>query len=192
MSSPTISSVTPVRAVEGGRVTLRGRGFPVDPTPQVTVGEQAALVVFASSDRIVITLPSDLDSGPTLIRIDGVPGETAYVTVGVPWATGLHQVDNPVFDRDGNLFVTYSGSRGQTAPVSIFRVTRQGTREPFVTGIVNPTSMAIDPENRLYVSSRFEGTVYRVTSDGSVESFATDYPELTLHAMQSFRAPQSE
>ena len=51
-----------------------------------------------------------------------------------PWATGLHQVDNPVFDRDGNLFVTYSGSRGQEAPVSIFRVTRAGTREPFVVG----------------------------------------------------------
>jgi len=174
MFSPTISSVTPVRAVEGGRVTLRGRGFPVDPAPQVTVGDQAALVVFASSDRIVITLPPDLESGPTLIRIDGVPGETAYVTVGAPWATGLHQVDNPVFDRDGNLFVTYSGSRGQTAPVSIFRVTRQGTREPFVTGIVNPTSMALSPDGQLYVSSRFEGAVYRVKDDGTHEQVASD------------------
>src|SRR5678815_3781240 len=36
------------------------------------------------------------------------------------------------------------------------------------------TSMAIDPQGRLYVSSRFEGTVYRVAADGSVESFATD------------------
>jgi hypothetical protein len=72
-------------------------------------------------------------------------GETVYVSVGGAWATGLHQVDNPVFDFDGNLFVTYSGSRGQETPVSIFRVTRGGTREPFVSGIVNPTSMAIGP-----------------------------------------------
>jgi sugar lactone lactonase YvrE len=49
-----------------------------------------------------------------------------------------------------------------------------GTRETFSSGIVNPTSMAIDPEGRLYVSSRFEGTVYRVMADGSVEPFATD------------------
>jgi DNA-binding beta-propeller fold protein YncE len=34
--------------------------------------------------------------------------------------------------------------------------------------------MAIDPEGRLYVSSRFEGTVYRVRADGSAETFATD------------------
>ena len=91
-----------------------------------------------------------------------------------PWATGLHQVDNPVFDREGNLFVTYSGSRGQEAPVSIFRVTRAGTREPFVSGIVNPTSMAIGPDGRLYVSSRFEGAVYRVNADGTHERIASD------------------
>jgi sugar lactone lactonase YvrE len=32
----------------------------------------------------------------------------------------------------------------------------------------------VDPDDRLYVSSRFEGTVYRLAADGSVESFATD------------------
>src|SRR5204863_4206713 len=45
-------------------------------------------------------------------------------------------------------------------------------REPFSSGIVNPTSMAIDQEDRLYVSSRFEGAVYRVSSDGTAELFA--------------------
>ncbi|HEY1306816.1 MAG TPA: IPT/TIG domain-containing protein [Vicinamibacterales bacterium] len=174
MFSPTISSVSPFRSVEGGRVTLGGRGFPVDRLPEVTVGDQPALVMFASSERIVIALPSDLESGRAPIRIDGVPGEAAYVTVGGAWATGLHQVDNPVFDGDGNLFVTYSGSRGQTAPVSIFRVTREGTREPFVTGIVNPTSMTMGPDDQLYVSSRFEGVVYRVKSDGTHEQVASD------------------
>src|SRR5882672_3690274 len=77
-------------------------------------------------------------------------------------ATRLHQVDSPVFDREGNLYVTYSGTRGQQVPVSIFRVRPDGMRETFSSGIVNPTSMAIDPQGRLYVSSRFEGTVYRV------------------------------
>jgi len=37
-------------------------------------------------------------------------------------------------------------------------VTPNGTRETFSSGIVNPTSMAIDSDDRLYVSSRFEGT----------------------------------
>jgi sugar lactone lactonase YvrE len=34
--------------------------------------------------------------------------------------------------------------------------------------------MAFGPDGNLYVSSRFEGTVYRVDQDGRVESFATD------------------
>jgi sugar lactone lactonase YvrE len=171
---PSISSVAPIRAVEGGRVTLRGDGFPVDTLPDITVGDQPARVLFASSARIVIALPADLEGGSRPIRIDDVVGETVYVSVGATWATGLHQVDNPVFDDDGNLFVTYSGSRGQEAPVSIFRVTRAGTREPFVSGIVNPTSMVIGPDRRLYVSSRFEGAVYRVNGDGTHERIASD------------------
>jgi sugar lactone lactonase YvrE len=171
---PSISSVAPLRAVEGGRVTLRGYGFPVDKLPDITVGDQPARVLFASSVRIVIALPPDLETGARPIRIEDVVGETVFVSVGGAWATGLHQVDNPVFDVDGNLYVTYSGSRGQEAPVSIFRVTRAGTREPYVSGIVNPTSMAMGPDRRLYVSSRFEGAVYRVDSDGSHERIASD------------------
>ena len=171
---PSISSVAPLRAVEGGRVTLRGYGFPVDKLPDITVGDQPARVLFASSVRIVIALPPDLETGARPIRIEDVVGETVFVSVGGAWATGLHQVDNPVFDVEGNLYVTYSGSRGQEAPVSIFRVTRAGTREPYVSGIVNPTSMAMGPDRRLYVSSRFEGAVYRVDSDGSHERIASD------------------
>jgi sugar lactone lactonase YvrE len=58
--------------------------------------------------------------------------------------------------------------------VSIFRVTPEGTREPFSSGIVNATSMAIGPDTRLYVSSRFEGAVYRVAADGTPEQVASD------------------
>jgi sugar lactone lactonase YvrE len=96
------------------------------------------------------------------------------VEIAAPFATGLHQVDSPVFDRAGNLYVTYSGTRGQQVPVSIFRVRTNGTRETFSSAIVNPTSMAVGPDGRLYVSSRFEGTVYKVADDGSAEPFATD------------------
>jgi len=170
--SPTISSVTPLRAVEGGRVTLRGTGFPVEGVPQVTIGGRPALVAFASSSRLAVVVPPDVE-GDAPVRVAGMPGETAYVTIGQAWATGLHQVDSPAFDAGGNLFVTYSGSpRGQETPVSVFRVTPAGTREPFVSGIVNATSLTFGPDGRLYVSSRFDGVVYRVGADGAYERVA--------------------
>ena len=174
MPRPRIASVSPLRAVEGGRVTLRGQGFSVDPRSAITLDEHPARVVFASSSQLTFIVPSEHEGGAAAIRVDGLPGETTYVSIGATWATGLHQVDNPVFDAHGNLFVTYSGSRGQEAPVSIFRVTRAGTRQPFASGIVNATSMALGPDGLLYVSSRFEGTVYRIATDGTYEQAATD------------------
>jgi hypothetical protein len=173
-SRPRITGITPLRAVQGGRVTLHGSGFSVEDASAITMGDQVARVVFASGRRIGIVIPADLEGGSTAIRVGDIPGETAYVTIGAAWATGLHQVDNPVFDTFGNLFVTYSGSRGQEAPVSIFRVTRAGTREPFASGIVNATSMVRGPDDLLYVSSRFEGAVYRLGADGAHEQVASD------------------
>jgi sugar lactone lactonase YvrE len=174
LSVSTITSVQPLRAVEGGRVTIHGAAFPIDNLLTITVGETAARVVFASSSRVVVAIPEELEGGRTSIKIPGAPSETVYVSIGARWATGLHQVDNPVFDAQGNLFVTYSGSRGQEAPVSIFRVTQNGTREPFASGIVNATSMTVGPDGALYVSSRFEGAVYRVDDAGSHKQVASD------------------
>lgn len=172
--APRVTAVHPPAAVEGGRVTLEGDGFTVDASrlPSVHIGDAPARVAFASSRRVIAIVPPGLDTGVHPVRIDDAPA--AQIRIGGTFATGLHQVDNPVFDRDGNLYVTYSGTRGQQVPVSIFRVRPDGTRETFSSGIVNPTSMAVDGDGRLYVSSRFEGIVYRVGPDGSAEPFASD------------------
>ena len=176
MSPSLVTGINPLQAIEGGRIAIDGAGFAVDgPTlPEVRIGDVPARVVYAAPSRLSVIVPSGLDAGRAPVRIAGVPGATAFIDIAAPFAAGLHQVDNPVFDRAGNLYVTFSGTRGQQVPVSIFRVTPNGTRETFSSGIVNPTSMAIDPEDRLYVSSRFEGTVYRVAADGSVRAFASD------------------
>jgi sugar lactone lactonase YvrE len=162
--------------VEGGRVTIHGSGFAIDQLalPQVTIGDARARIVYASSSTMTVLVPAGLDGGRTAVRIAGIPGQTALLEVGTQLATGLHQVDNPVFDPDGNLYVTYSGARGQDVPVSIFRVSPTGRRESYVSGIVNPTSMTFDANGHLYVSSRFEGSIYRVHPEGTYETYASD------------------
>jgi sugar lactone lactonase YvrE len=172
-----VTAIHPLWAIEGGRITLEGSEFPTNGSelPDVRIGDKPARVVFASPTRVGVVIPTGIGEGTRVpVRIEGMPGETTFVTLAVPFATGLHQVDNPVFDRDGNLYVTYSGTRGQQVPVSIFRVRPNGTRETFSSGIVNPTSMAIDRDGQMFVSSRFEGNVYRLMADGSAEPFATD------------------
>jgi sugar lactone lactonase YvrE len=165
--------VSPPRAVEGGRLILDGSGFDVEAAPFLTIGETPAHISFSSPRRLAVVVPGDLEGGDMPVRL-GEGQSIASVSIGRPWGTGLHQVDNPVIDAEGRVYVTYSGTRGQEAPVSIFRVTRQGTREPFASGIVNATSMTMGPDAALYVSSRFEGAVYRVRADGTHEVVASD------------------
>lgn len=174
LTSNRISGVRPVWALAGGRITIEGQFGVSDQFPRVQIGGLEARVVHASARAVSAIVPAGVEGGRTAVRIEGAFGETAFIDVGVALVTGLHQVDNPVFDREGNLYVTYSGSRGEQTPVSIYRVRRDGSREPFVSGIINPTSMAFDRDGRLYVSSRFDGTVRRVGPDGSVETVATD------------------
>jgi sugar lactone lactonase YvrE len=170
-----VTSVRPLWAIEGGRVTLEGTGFPVYPAlPQVRVGPETARLAHASPTALTLIVPADLEGGSTAVRIDELPGETAYVEIGAPLVSGVHQVDNPAFDRHGNLYVTYSGRRGHQGPVAIFVVRPDGTREPFVADMPNPTSLAFDRDGYLYVSSRFDGSVYRVEPDGRASLFAGD------------------
>jgi sugar lactone lactonase YvrE len=136
------------------------------------MGDTSARIVAARDVAITVKVPSDLDGGVVPVGLGN--GDTLSLEVGQAVATGLHQVDSPVFDRHGRLYLTYSGGRGEEVPVSIFRVERGGARESFSSALVNPTSMAIGPEGALYVSSRFEGSVYRIADDGSATPVVTD------------------
>src|SRR6267142_540043 len=147
-----VAAIHPLWAIEGGRITVTGTDFPTDRSrlPEVRIGEAPARVVYASPVAISAIVPPGLEGGPTTVRIEGVAGETGFIDVAAPFATGLHQVDNPVFDRDGNLYVTYSGTRGEQVPVSIFRVRPNGT---------------------LFVGDR-SGTIFRVDAQGHTKAFA--------------------
>src|SRR5438093_12951075 len=110
---PRVAAIRPHWAIEGGRITIEGSNFSLEPPhlPHVRVGDLPARLVYASPTTIAVIVPAGIaESGQTPVRIDGASGETAFIEVAAPFATGLHQVDNPVFDRDGNLYVTYSGT----------------------------------------------------------------------------------
>jgi hypothetical protein len=173
--SSRITALRPRLAVPGGRVTIEGGPFGVahEAIPIVRLGAVPTRVQWAARTRIGLIVPP-LAGGDVPVRIEEVPGETAFLHVGTLIATGVHQVDSPAVDRDGAVYLTYSGSRGQQAPVSIYRVGPGGPREVFVTGLTNPTSLAFGPDGLLYVSSRFDGAVYRIDAAGRTETIATE------------------
>ncbi len=109
MPPPRVTAIHPLRAIEGGRITIEGAGFPVDEPklPEVRVGESSARLVYLSPTRLVAIVPSDLEGGRTTVRVDGArvfdaaqggasssKGGGAFIDIAAPFATGLHQVDN--------------------------------------------------------------------------------------------------
>jgi sugar lactone lactonase YvrE len=172
---PRILGVEPAWAVVGARVVLRGAGLPVpDPRlPVVRVGGVEAQVILAGASRLALVVPATAPGGRQHVTIDGVPGH-AELVVGAPFVTGVHQVDSPAFGPDGTLYVTFSGTRGQKVPMSVFKVDRRGVKEPFLSDIANATSLAFDAGGVLHVSSRFDGTVYAVKPDASMETAARE------------------
>jgi sugar lactone lactonase YvrE len=81
-------------------------------------------------------------------------------------------VTNPAVDAEGNIYVTFSGSRGQKVPVAIYKIDTSYSVKPFVADLMNPTAISFDRAGQMYVSSRFDGTVYRVAANGTVSSYA--------------------
>lgn len=172
---PRVLSVIPSAATTGGRINVGGEGFDTSgpALPEVRIGDVPARVGAARASRLSVTVPADLPGGVMALTVVGAEGQ-ALLQVGRVVAEGLHQVDSPAFDAQGRLHVTYSGSRGQQVPVSVFRINRDGSRESLVTGLVNPTALAFGPEGHLYVSSRFEGIVYKVDPSGHYETAVSD------------------
>jgi sugar lactone lactonase YvrE len=70
------------------------------------------------------------------------------------------------------IYATISGQRGKSTPVSVVRISPDGRGTPFVTGILNATGLAFNPDGDLFVTSRAEGIVYRVDAAGEFTVYA--------------------
>ena len=172
--SPRIASVAPMAALPGGQVEVHGEGLAPAGfrQPDATIGERRAPVLMSRSSRVLLHVPPGTISGNIQLRVEGHASNAMPLSVGVAIADEMDPVANPVADADGNIYVAFSGARGQNTPVSVFHLDAEFQVRPFVTGIMNATGLALDEDGNLYISSRQEGTVYRVTSSGAKSVFA--------------------
>ncbi len=171
---PHIESVSPAAALPGGEIRINGSSLrPAElKRPRVQFGEMEGAVVISSDDFLVARVPDGATSGPVVVATNGHVSNAQLVKVAVPIADNLHPVTNPAIDSEGNIYVTFSGSRGQQVSVSLFKIDTNYSVKPFLSDMMNATSIAIDREGQLYVSSRHDGTVYRVAQNGTMSSYA--------------------
>lgn len=171
---PRIDSVEPRFALPGGEVRISGAHLRPQEMrqPRVRFGEVEAPIVISADQFVITRVPEEASSGPLTVATNGASSNAIDFRVGAPLADNLHPVANPAVDVDGNVYVTFSGTRGQKVPVAIFKIDRNTVVKPFVVEMMNPTGLALDGDGFLYVSSRNDGTVYRVGQNGAITTYA--------------------
>src|SRR5437660_10261068 len=171
---PHITSIAPQFALPGGEVRISGTGLRSQEMrrPRVRFGDEPGGVVISSDEFVVARVPDAASSGPVVIVPDETSSNAFDVNIAVPIAENLHPVTNPALDHEGNLFVTFSGARGQKVPVSIYKIDTSYHVKPFLSELMNAHGVAFDREGQMYVSSRQSGTVYRVAPNGTMSAYA--------------------
>lgn len=174
-----IRGLYPGAGIEGGEVVVACSGYDTSLYDRclVTFGETPGRLISASPSRVVAAVPeTPIGVESTEIHLtDRQAKLSAPFRSGKKLAEHLHPVANPAIDpEDGSIYTTISGTRGQKVPVSIYRISSDGTLTPFSGEIVNPTGLAFNRQGDLFVTSRFEGILYRVSPFREIQTVATD------------------
>ena len=169
-----VERVIPQAAIPGGEISVQGKGFVSNGNsrPTVRFGDQPGSVLLSSSSRLIVRVPEGVVSGEMIINTGRSSTSPTPVAVGILLTDSLHPVANPAIDAKGNIFSTFSGSRGQKVPVALYKIDPQHVVKPFVNDLMNATGLAFDREGMLYVSSRMEGTIYQITPAAEVTKYA--------------------
>jgi sugar lactone lactonase YvrE len=164
-------NVTPSAAIPGGEFQIRGKRLTKDNRAHVRFGDVSAPIIVGSDQFVIARVPDGAAVGELVIGNGDSVSSSWLCEIGLQIADSLHPVASPGVDRHGNVFSTFSGSRGQKTPVAVFKVDTSYSVRPFITDLMNATSIAFDREGMMYVSSRQEGTIYQAEANGNLSVY---------------------
>jgi sugar lactone lactonase YvrE len=168
---PQILEVSPEAAIPGGEFQIRGKGLSSSARPHVKFGELIAPIVIGSDSFAIVRVPEGASATEMIVGNDHQASAPWTCGIGIQIADSLHPVSNPVIDRYGNIYTTFSGSPGQKTPVSVYKIDNNYRPKALVTDLMNATGLAFDSDGVLYISSRHDGIVYQVSPAGNTSIY---------------------
>jgi len=132
-----------------------------------------SMIEGASTHKLVTHIPrTPVSTDVYIVQSGEIKSNVYHFYIPTCIAHTLHTVGSPAVNSMGDIFATFSGTRGQLTPASVFRVTPDGEKRPIISALMNATSLVIGPDDRLYISSRYDGNVYVSDYNGKYEVFA--------------------
>src|SRR5215470_3763692 len=130
---PHIETVQPSAALPGGEIRILGKALRPHELrrPRVQFGDIEGSVLISADEFLVARVPEGATSGPVVVAANDHISNPHQVRIAAPIAENLHPVTNPALDAEGNIYVTFSGSRGQKVPVAIFKIDTDYDVKPF-------------------------------------------------------------
>jgi hypothetical protein len=141
-----------------------GTGLAIDSKDNVYIASNATYDDFG-----IFLLGSDPRAHVTKATPQGTM--SIFVSEGV-----LGDVTGLAVDPQDNLYVADgngNGNNGSTPRNMVWKVSPQGTIAPFISGINNPTGLAFDSAQNLYVASFADRAVYKYSTTGAFLSVVT-------------------
>src|SRR5262249_48312270 len=141
-----------------------------------------------SNRRVLAVVPDLKDPGPVDVVLESGGERRGSVRFhpGKKSAEDLHPVADPAFyPAERSPFVKRAGFSGGQLPVSLFRIDVNSEISEFSGDITNPTGIAFDGEGQMFVTSRMDGTVYRMTPFKEAVPFARNLGVATGIAFNS-------
>ncbi len=142
--NPYIEAIDPPASLPGGEVRILGRALkpPQLARPEVSFNGTPGAIVVSSEDFLIARVPFGVESGQVTVHSNGHASNGRELKIAQPIAESLHPVANPAIDRDGNIYVTYSGGRGAKVPVAIYKIdTSYNAPKPFLVDLMNATGL---------------------------------------------------
>jgi sugar lactone lactonase YvrE len=166
---PHLDQVSPRATIAGGELQIRGQSFCPNggSRPRIKFGGVDGSLLVSSDSFLIARVPEGAVSCDLTVDNNQQSSNAVPIEVGVSIAENMHPVANPALDKQGNIFVTFSGSRGQKVPVCVYKIDPNYNVKSFLTDVMNPTGLAFDREGFLYISSRFDGNIYRAAPNGT-------------------------
>ena len=174
---PEILGISPSIGLPGGAVTLHCTGL--DP---LALNDESLLfcgvsanIEGASAQKLITHIPSAASSQDVSVMQHGLQSNTCRFVIPQCIAHALHNISNPVITPDNEILAPFCGIQGQLSPVSVFLINEQQVKNPFVYGLHNIGSLAVNARGEMFAVSRTDGVVYSIARDGSFSVFAEGF-----------------